>query len=110
MKKNPSISFRVNEFHLARALNIIRQLEPSYQIISPSHIVKTCFFDYIAKMNLNRDPNVPPHIITELNAFLNNPNKTQSIDLDSFIDQQEQFEKAEISSVTDFSPPDDWKE
>jgi hypothetical protein len=113
---NPNINFRVSKFQLARALHIIKQLEPSYKITSASNIVKTCFFDYLAKMNLSRDPNVPPDIIIELENFLDDT-KPSAISLDDFIDQQtteqpiaNHSEKSTITSVSDFSPPDDWKE
>lgn len=119
---NPTISFRVSKYNLARALHVIRQLEPNYQIQSTSHLVKTCFFDYLAKMNLARTPEVPKEIIIELNDFLMNRSdaKSQSISLDDLIERHEDFEsssskssseddKSEISSVSDFSPPDDWK-
>jgi len=115
---NPTISFRLSEFHLARALHIIRQLEPNYQIISPSNIVKTVFFDYIAKMNLNQSPDTPTNIVIELDNFLHGDSKAKKeLSLGDLIEMQQKQEKPEeqeseeksvISSVTDFSPPEDW--
>lgn len=114
---NPTINFRLSEFNLARGLHIIRQLEPNYQITSASHIVKTCFFDYIAKMNFNRSADVPTEITIELNNFLNNK-QPAGLSLDDLIDMQSQpdepaipsSDKSTITSVSDFSPPDDWKD
>lgn len=120
---NPTVSFRISKYHLARALHVVRQLEPNYSLTSTSHLVKTCFFDYLAKMNLARTAEVPSEIIIELNDFLMNRSdaKSQSISLDDLIEQHEEHElnqgkkpskddKSDISSVSDFSPPDDWKD
>lgn len=116
---NPSISFRISEFNLARALTIIRQLEPNYKVTSASHIVKTCFFDYLAKMNLNRNPDSPPEIVIEVSNFLHGrSDQKKSFDLDDLIEleqDKETFnalsdEESVITSVSDFAPPDEWKE
>jgi hypothetical protein len=112
---NPTISFRLSEFQLARGLHIIRQLEPNYQITSLSAIVKACYFDYLAKMNLSRSADIPPEITIELNNFLNSGNKELTLDdiIEMSSDYNEQTistEKSEINSVNDFSPPEDWKD
>ncbi len=114
---NPTISFRLSEFHLAKALHIIRQLEPNYQITSISHIVKTCFHDYISKMNLNKSPDVPADITIELNNFLAGKSAKAPISFDSFINKhqteqptKQSSEKSTITSVSDFSPPEEWKD
>jgi hypothetical protein len=123
---NPSISFRISKYHLARALHVIRQLEPNYKIVSMSHIVKTCFFDYITKMNLNRSLEIPPSIIIEIDNFLSSKAKTglslediieinsQMIDQESAeelsvkTDHKPSNEKSTITSVSDFSPLKEW--
>ena len=118
---NPSINFRVSKYHLARALWVIRQFEPDYKVTSLSHIVKTCFFDYIAKMNLRRTNEVPNEIIIEIKSFmLDKTEKYQAISIEDLINMQERQqiesesetkpEESSISSVSDFSPPEDWKE
>ena len=64
--KNLRISFRLSPYHLAKALRIIKQLDPSYYHISNNDLVKTVFFDYIAKMTINRIEEIPQELINEV--------------------------------------------
>lgn len=117
---NPTINFRISPSHLARALQIIRQLEPNYELTSLSGLVKTVFFDYLAKMSINRDAKVDPKYMYELNSFLTTPAK-RGITLDDIIEHEKtqsppktkhktktESTEAEKSVVQDFSPPKDW--
>jgi len=117
---NPTINFRLSNYHLARGLQIIRNLEPNYQIISNSKIVKTIYFDYLAKMTLNKNINVPQEIIDEVNC-LNHQKKKQKTNFKDLIKIKSELIKSQStesnqsnqsikSSVEDFSPPKDWKE
>ena len=158
--KNIRITFRLSPYQLARGLQTIRQLEPSYKLISLNDIVKTIYHDYLAKMTLNRLEEVPADITAEITQFLDNPARKQ-ITLEELIDlkpeptsakielgseatpdgvqpsEQElevdlsdeilaeinkvsaltkaskfddpNLSDSDISSITDFSPPTDWK-
>jgi hypothetical protein len=143
---NPAVNFRLSPYQLARGLQVIRQLEPDYKIISINQIVKIIYFDYIAKMNLNQNDDVPPELILEINTFMTSP-KSTGVTLDELLKQEEEQKPAReaneefnrnledqlsripegimapepktveedeptesiISSVSDFSPPDEWK-
>jgi len=114
---NPTINFRLSPQQLARGLQIIRNLEPTYKLISPSKIVKTIYFDYLAKMTLNKSNSVPQKYLEEINLLLENKNKKNIKDFNSlktFIQTNNQDEnndeKSVISSVEDFSPPEDWED
>jgi len=47
---NPTISFRLNKYQIARGLDIILRSIPDYKPSSISNIVKICYLDYVAKM------------------------------------------------------------
>lgn len=126
---NPTINFRLSPYQLARGLQVIRQLEPTYQITSISQIVKVIYHDYLAKMSLNLTDEVPQDLLLEINSFIKNPPASKGITLDelmetvptsfadvdltekhTFTELPDESEESEISSVSDFSPPDEWKE
>ena len=46
---NPTVSFRISDYHLARGLRAIRLLEPDWQLTTPGELIRTIFNDYIAK-------------------------------------------------------------
>lgn len=147
--KNVRITFRLSPYHLARGLQTIRALEPSYKLISLNDIVKVIYHDYLAKMNINRLDTIPPELLAEVKSFMDNPSKGQMTveDLIKIKNEQKAEQKvehttedkeafsekvldeidrlsdttrasafndpntsdSEISAVTDFSPPKDWK-
>lgn len=158
--KSIRITFRLQPYQLARGLQTIRQLEPSYKLLSLNDIVKTIYHDYLAKMSLNRNDSAPPELIEEIISFIGKSSTEKSLSLDDLMNikpkqasenlsamkepeedlsamkepEQEpepsdditdkilaeinalststtaSKSKSEISSVTDFSPPKDWKE
>ncbi len=65
---NPTVSFRISNFHLARGLRAIRILEPHWQATTPSDLIRTVFNDYIAKSeNLHNSPlDVTPDLLNEI--------------------------------------------
>jgi hypothetical protein len=65
---NPTVSLRLSDYHLARALRAIRILEPNWQLTSCSDLVRTVFNDYIAKSeHFNKSPlTVPPELVAEI--------------------------------------------
>lgn len=75
--KSIRIAFRLQPYQLARGLQIIRQLEPSYKLISINDIVKTIYHDYLAKMSINKADDVPPELIDEILNFTNKSAQTQ---------------------------------
>ena len=118
---SPAITFRLTPYQLARGLKVIRSLEPNFQLISLSQIVKVIYHDYLAKMTLGHGDIVTQDLLDEINSFdTSNIKKTRSLeDIISFenspkietqpiIEVKEIDEKSKISTVTDFSPPEDW--
>lgn len=65
---NPTVSFRISDFHLARGLRAIRQLEPAWNITSCSDLIRTIFNDYIAKSEFHHSIplDVSPELIAEI--------------------------------------------
>jgi len=54
---NPTVSFRISDYHLARGLRAIRTIEPNWQLTTPANLIKTIFIDYIAKSeHFNKTP------------------------------------------------------
>lgn len=85
--KNIRITFRLSPYQLARGLQTIRQLEPTYKLISLNDIVKTIYHDYLAKMTLNKLDEVPPNIVNEIYAFIEKPAQKQ-ITVDDLINMK----------------------
>ena len=135
--KNPTITFRLTPYQIARGLQIIRQFEPNYVPSTPNKIVKLLYLDYLAKMNINRSDDVPLNILNEVNLMLNQNKKSEPNQFDiSSLPQPKRFSppnnlepskvqpfpilsnqefdpiqintESVISTVTDFSPPSDW--
>lgn len=119
---NPTITFRLSPYQLARGLSVIRTLEPNYKCTGISHIVKVIYFDYLAKMSLGNDDKINPELLAEVLSIMDNPGKA-SITLDDLISQESETfanlpdddpiqvdsdKSSDISSVSDFSPPSDW--
>ena len=107
---NPVVTFRLSVSHLARGLQIIRDLEPDYILTSHSRIVKDIYFDYLAKMTLNKKSTIPQHLIDEVE---NNLYKTKRINnfnrfVNNLKNEPKKVPKAIKSSVEDFEPPTDW--
>ena len=67
--KNIRITFRLSPYQLARGLQTIRQLEPTYKLTSINELVKTIYHDYLAKMTLNKLDDVPVEFIEEIENF-----------------------------------------
>lgn len=136
--KNPTVTFRLTPYQIARGLQIIRQFEPNYVPSTPNKIVKLLYLDYLAKMNINRSDDVPLNILNEVNLMLNQNKKSEPNQFDniSSLPQPKRFSQPNslepskvqpfpilsnpefdhiqvssesvISTVTDFSPPSDW--
>ena len=135
--KNPTVTFRLTPYQIARGLQIIRQFEPNYVPSTPNKIVKMLYLDYLAKMNINRSDEVPLNILNEVNLMLNKNKKSEPNQFDiSSLPQPKRFSppnnlepskvqtfpilsnsefepiqvstESVISTVTDFSPPSDW--
>ena len=109
---NPTISFRLSKYQIARGLQIIRQLEPNYQFTSISKLIKTLYIDYLTKMSLSRDAAVPQHYLDEVESLLysiSKPPLTLS-EMAKKMSVSPIEEKSIKSSVEDFSPPEDWDE
>ena len=83
--KSVRITFRLKPYQLAKGLQTIRQLEPSYKIISLNDIVKEIYHDYIAKMSLNRNESIAPELIKEIISFVGKSSSPKSITLDDLI-------------------------
>lgn len=120
---NPVITFRISPYQLARGLQIVRALEPSFQLTSMSQLVKIIYTDYLAKMTLGQSGQVNPEIMKEIKNFIISP-KRKDINLSSLAEDEENLvslkkstlfmplpsdiTESDISTVTDFSPPSDW--
>jgi hypothetical protein len=112
---NPVISFRLSTYHLAKGLQIIRDLEPDYVLTSHSRIVKDLYIDYLAKMSFNKESTVPQHFIDEVENNLYGPKSINN--LEKFVNNMPEIqkkvkepkaEKSIKSSVENFAPPADW--
>ena len=93
--KNPTITFRLTSYQIARGLQIIRQFEPNYVPSTPNKIVKLLYLDYLAKMNINRSDDVPLNILNEVNLMLNKNKKSEP----------NQFDISSLPQPKRFSPP-----
>lgn len=86
--KSIRITFRLSPYQLARGLQTIRQLEPTYKLMSTNDLVKTIYHDYLAKMSLNKNDTIPSALLAEILRFTNKPN-SKSLNLDELINLQE---------------------
>ena len=103
---NPTISFRLSTYQIARGLQIIRNLEPNYHATSISNIIKVLYLDYLAKMSINKQDTVPQHLIDEVESIIYQ-SRTANCSINSL---SKLINEVSIkSSVEDFSPPKDWE-
>lgn len=117
---SPVIRVRLTQYQLARGLKTIRDLEPNFHLMSLNHLVQVIYNDYLTKMSLNTTDDLSQDIVDEIFAFLKKkPSKkitlNSIIEAENLNEQKESkekltYEKAEISTVSDFSPPSDWME
>lgn len=65
---NPTVSFRISDYHLARGLRAIRLIEPTWQLTTPANLIRTIFNDYIAKSEHlnNTSLNIEPELLQEI--------------------------------------------
>jgi len=84
---SPIITFRLTTHQLARGLQIVRSLEPNFQLTSLSQLVKIIYTDYLAKMTLSQSDEVSSDIMQEIQVFISNPRKRE-INLVSLADQE----------------------
>ncbi len=65
---NPTVSFRISDYHLARALRAIRIIEPEWKMTTTANLIRTVFNDYIAKSeHFNNSPlEVTPELLYEI--------------------------------------------
>jgi len=84
---SPIITFRFTTYQLARGLQIVRSLEPNFQLTSLSQLVKIIYTDYLAKMTLSQTDEVNPDIMQETQVFILNPRKRE-INLISLADEE----------------------
>lgn len=107
--KNPTVTFRLTPYQIARGLQIIRQFEPNYVPSTPNKIVKLLYLDYLAKMNINRSDDISLNILNEVNLMLNqNKNsarfKTCKKDL-FWSNELGQFDISSLPQPKRFNPP-----
>lgn len=76
---NPTVSFRISDYHLARGLRAVRAIEPAWKMTSTSNLIRTIFNDYIAKSeHLNNMPlAVPPALLQEIAQSRTGANKQE---------------------------------
>jgi hypothetical protein len=161
--RNIKITFRLTPYQLARGLQVMKQLDPNYELISLASMVKTIYHDYLAKMTLNKASAIDQTLVAEINKHLNTINEKLTVEnlflanetksaklldppdpeieedpydpdeelseetlaeIEQMVAQTKKFSslrkasefddpnktESEISTLTDFSPPKDWKE
>jgi len=84
---SPIITFRLTNHQLARGLQIVRSLEPNFQLTSLSQLVKILYTDYLAKMTIGQTDEVDQDIMQEIQIFIINPKKKE-INLASLADEE----------------------
>ena len=119
---SPVITFRLTTYQLARGLQIVRSLEPNFQLTSLSQLVKIIYTDYLSKMTLGQSDEVSPDIMQEIQVFILNPRKKE-INLAALADEENftpsvrsnlamplpsEKTTSDISTITDFNPLTDW--
>jgi hypothetical protein len=118
---NTQISFRLSPYQLARGLRIIRLLEPNHAPSSLSQLVKTIYIDYLAKTSLQSGGDVTPADLLEIESIIQTKQTPMSLKAfqtltsgaPTVINEPSKStdpDKSVITSVSDFSPPDDWTE
>jgi len=83
---NPTVSFRISDYHLARGLRAIRTLDPTWQLTTPADLIRTIFNDYIAKseyfnnIQYNINPyNIDPELLQEISYARANLNQNHQL-------------------------------
>lgn len=66
---NPTIQFRLDPYHIARGLQLLRRLDPHFKPTSISTIVKILYIDYCAKMTVNTKDSIEPEIWKEVHIL-----------------------------------------
>ena len=84
---SPIITFRLTPHQLAHGLQIVRSLEPNFQLTSLSQLVKIIYTDYLAKMTIGQTDEVDQDIMQEIQIFIINPKKKE-INLASLADEE----------------------
>ena len=123
---NPQISFRLTPYQLARGLKILRTQEPAFVPTSLAQMVKELYLDYIAKTSLQHTDVISDQDLTEIQNLICNKRVTMSLTAFQQATNQKQpmikkpvsqnnadnkpEEKSKITSVSDFSPPEDWNQ
>lgn len=90
---NPTVSFRISDYHLARGLRAIRILEPAWKLESPSDLIRTIFQDYVAKSEYsNKTPlNIDPALLHEI--ALCREGKTKQLAINQQLEPMPQLSK-----------------
>lgn len=119
---NPTIQFRLDPYHIARGLQLLRRLDPHFKPTSISTIVKILYIDYCAKMTINVPDSIEPEIWKEVHILCqekgippSDPTLQEILVLaksreNKHIETTPQSKsipqsESEKSVVTDFSPP-----
>lgn len=67
------ITFRLSSHELARDLQTIRRLDPSYKLTSINALAKTIYNYHHIKIATNKPESVPIELLTEILTFTNKP-------------------------------------
>jgi len=75
--KSIRVTFRLTAHQLARGLQIIKQHDPTYKLISINSLIKTIYQDYLAQMTLDEFAEVPASILEEIIACADKSSETK---------------------------------
>ena len=89
MTKNIQVSFRLTQWQLAHALEIIQALEPSYHPVSLSAMMKLVCQDYLAKMSIVSNPWPKEQAIEEVRQMAMRSKAGQAVVLQANNDNDE---------------------
>src|SRR6056297_904985 len=117
---SPQITFRLTKYQLALGLAAIRKFESSYKFENLNKMVKTIVIDYISKFGPTNDSTLSMDEITSMIEATKKSRKSK-ITLNSIIEKETQPEtqpeaqdqtkaqtESTITTVNDFSIPEDW--
>ncbi len=90
--KSIRLTFRLSPYQLARGLQTMKQLDPTYQLLSLNDMVKTIYHDYLAKMTMNKTSAVPSYFLTEISSIINTSNQKLTMDNESYESPAEEIE------------------
>lgn len=85
---SPVITFRLTPHQLAWGLQIVRSLDPNFQLLSLNQLVKIIYTDYLVKMTLGQSNQIDPKIMDEIQNLILKPQK-KTISLSSLVDNEE---------------------